>query len=141
MGRTKLLDQRAKRRREYMQKYNRKRNASPGGKEYTRKYNFKYHALPESKVRQRNAHLKHAYGITLETYQLILLTQGGRCAICGIPKPGGKGTFHVDHDHKTNKIRGLLCHYCNAMLAYSRDNPETLRAGARYILSFWKGDS
>ena len=44
-----------------------------------------------------------------------------------------RSLFNVDHDHKTGKVRGWICTYCNNMLARSRDNPETLRNGAKYL--------
>jgi len=44
-----------------------------------------------------------------------------------------RSLFNVDHDHKTGKVRGWVCTYCNNMLARSRDNPETLINGAKYL--------
>ena len=41
--------------------------------------------------------------------------------------------FNVDHDHKTDKVRGVICTYCNNMIARSRDNPEILRNGANWL--------
>ena len=41
--------------------------------------------------------------------------------------------FNVDHDHKTDKVRGIICTYCNNMIARSRDNPEILRNGANWL--------
>jgi hypothetical protein len=39
----------------------------------------------------------------------------------------------LDHDHRKNSFRGVICPSCNAMLGYSKDNPQTLRAGAEYL--------
>jgi hypothetical protein len=50
-------------------------------------------------------------GVTDEAYEALLAAQGGGCAICGA-KPKTR-RLHVDHDHKTGKVRGLLCHRCN----------------------------
>lgn len=63
--------------------------------------------------------------------------QGGRCAICKeIPEVGrGKG-FHVDHDHVTNQIRGLLCHHCNVGLGHFKENPALLQAALSYLALF-----
>jgi hypothetical protein len=44
--------------------------------------------------------------------------------------------LHVDHDHTTNKMRTLLCHNCNSVLGYARENPAILRAGIEYLLLF-----
>jgi Autographiviridae endonuclease VII len=53
-------------------------------------------------------------GVTDDEYALLLEVQGGGCAICGA-KPKTR-RLHVDHDHKTGKVRGLLCHRCNRAL-------------------------
>lgn len=66
-------------------------------------------------------------------YSTLLQDQQGRCAICGTDSPGGRGRFHVDHCHKTGKVRGLLCHCCNLMLGHSKDNPETLARAIAYL--------
>jgi hypothetical protein len=58
--------------------------------------------------------LKRRHGITLEQYEAMLLSQNGLCAICGHPPDVGVNKrLHVDHDHATGKIRGLLCMHCN----------------------------
>jgi hypothetical protein len=66
-------------------------------------------------------------------YDALLRAQGGRCAICGADEAGGKGRFHVDHDHATGVIRGLLCHACNLGIGMLRDNPDLMRAAIRYV--------
>ena len=63
----------------------------------------------------------------------MLEEQGGACAICRSTSPGGKGRFHVDHDHVTQEIRGLLCHGCNTTLGQVKDSPAALRAAAEYL--------
>ena len=78
--------------------------------------------------------LKDKYGITLEDYDRMLEDQGGSCAVCGTEHPGGKGRFHVDHNHSTGKVRGLLCHSCNVGLGALKDSPEVLLKAATYLL-------
>jgi hypothetical protein len=73
------------------------------------------------------------YGLTLAGYNELLDRQGGGCAICATPEPGGRGRFHVDHDHKTGIVRGLLCHACNVGIGNLGDDPERLRAAADYL--------
>lgn len=73
------------------------------------------------------------YGITLVEYNEMLFSQGGRCKICGIPAGACTSRLHVDHCHRTLKIRGLLCAKCNHMLGASGDRLEVLLAGARYL--------
>ena len=53
---------------------------------------------------------------TPDTYRAMLASQGERCALCGTTKPGGRGSWHVDHNHETRKVRGLLCRRCNTNL-------------------------
>lgn len=84
------------------------------------------------------------FGLTWETYTQMLANQGGRCAICPRTEPGGKGRWHVDHDHRCcgpkkacDKCRrGLLCFNCNVALGYLGDDPEMLAAALAYLQSF-----
>lgn len=48
-------------------------------------------------------------------YPKLLKEQGGVCAICRVRPKEGKYLF-IDHDHFTDKVRGLLCHKCNTRL-------------------------
>lgn len=76
------------------------------------------------------------YGITPEDYDQLLDKQGGGCAICGDePWTQKHGLLHVDHDHATSEIRGLLCFSCNVALgAFKDDTPRIARA-----ISYLKG--
>jgi hypothetical protein len=78
-----------------------------------------------------NLYLKRRYGITLEERTKRIEEQGG-CATCGVLDPGSRG-WHVDHCHKTGKVRGILCAQCNIALGNVKDSPETLRRLAAYI--------
>lgn len=83
--------------------------------------------------RLRAYDLKRNYGITQEEYDDLLTDQQSRCAICATPDPGGKGRFHVDHDHETDIVRGLLCHSCNTGLGLFADDPDRLRSALVYL--------
>jgi len=73
----------------------------------------------------RKTKLRLRYGISEEAYQRMLSAQDGRCAICGTQDPCSRwGVFHVDHDHDTGAVRGLLCHPCNVMLGKFGDSKE-----------------
>jgi hypothetical protein len=67
--------------------------------------------------------------------------QGGVCAACGLPENRMnarlKGRLHVDHDHVTGQVRGLLCANCNAALGLLRDEPQRIEALLAYRLH-WK---
>lgn len=81
----------------------------------------------------KNTGLKFRYGITLETYKQLLHKQGYKCAICGkSPKENGK-SLGVDHCHKTNLIRGLLCITCNTVLGQLKDDPKLLKKALVYL--------
>ncbi len=82
-----------------------------------------------NRQRRRNCRLKHAHGITLETYDGMVIRQNQSCLICH-RKPK---QLVVDHCHKTNKIRGLLCNTCNIGLGYFEDNISTLNKAIKYL--------
>jgi predicted nucleic acid-binding Zn ribbon protein len=88
-----------------------------------------------TKYRARNPDVGLArYQMQPGDYDALLLAQGGRCAICGADEAGGKGgRFHVDHNHATGRVRGLLCHGCNLGIGMLRDDPDVMRAAIRYV--------
>lgn len=69
--------------------------------------------------------------LTYEQYKQLCLEQNNLCLICKMPDD--KRSLSVDHNHRTNEIRGLLCHRCNSGLGFFKDNPETLKAAAAYL--------
>jgi hypothetical protein len=83
----------------------------------------------------RRHHLRWKFGLTHDDYERMVRVQGGRCAVCGSPDPGTRGAkhFHVDHCHKSGRIRGLLCNGCNAAIGHAGDDPNRLRALADYL--------
>ena len=70
------------------------------------------------------------YGITIEQYNEMFEKQKGLCIIC---KKKSNKTLHVDHNHKTKEVRGLLCYRCNSAIGYLDDSPERARVLADYI--------
>ena len=90
--------------------------------------------LPDFKSLKRNNTLRSNYGITQSDYDALLTQQGGCCAICKSTSSGGRwSTFHVDHDHVTGKVRGLLCHHCNVTLGRMGDNLEGVMKFVAYL--------
>lgn len=83
-----------------------------------------------SKRFARYKNLKYQYGMTLEDYDEMVEKQSGCCAICS-DKP--KKTLHVDHDHKTGDIRGLLCSKCNQGLGMLGDNKKGIAKALAYL--------
>jgi hypothetical protein len=86
--------------------------------------------------RDRASSLKRRYGITPEQYQKMLDRQGGICAICG--RPPKTLRLSVDHDHRTGRVRGLLCYQCNKYFV-GKNNLETARQVARYLEQSFDG--
>jgi hypothetical protein len=76
----------------------------------------------------RHYHLRRRYGIGADEFDDLVRRQGGACAICGRPDPE-----HVDHDHETGEVRGILCFNCNGGLGQFRDSIEALLAAAVYL--------
>ncbi len=81
----------------------------------------------------REGHLRRKFGITQADYDHRLALQGGGCAICG--KEPGKISLHVDHDHETAAVRGLLCVGCNNALGQFHDEPRLLLRAIEYVSS------
>lgn len=81
----------------------------------------------------RNRHLLKYYDITTQQYENLLEDQGGGCAICG-KTPEEEGRFlAVDHSHKTGKIRGLLCIFCNKFVISRHEESSLLYKAAEYL--------
>ena len=76
----------------------------------------------------RNYHLMRRYGITVADYDRLVAEQGGLCALCRDRAPE-----HVDHDHVTGLVRGVLCSCCNQGLGNFRDDVASLRAAVTYL--------
>jgi hypothetical protein len=75
--------------------------------------------------------MKKYYGISKEQYNSILLSQDFNCKLCGNKLDLNKKT-HIDHCHRTNSIRGILCHNCNVGIGHLQHDPELLRKAALY---------
>jgi hypothetical protein len=80
----------------------------------------------------RNYHLRRRYGITVDDFDRMSAAQGGLCAICREAP-----AEHVDHDHATKLVRGLLCFNCNGALGQFRDRTDLMLRAVAYL----RGDS
>ncbi len=72
------------------------------------------------------------YGLTGVAYDNLLAHQGGRCAICLRPPEADK-ELHVDHDHASGAVRGLLCRMCNKGLGHFEDEIERMTRAIQYL--------
>lgn len=108
-----------------------KYRASERGRLTEKKYTIRY---------KKNKHiitLCNKYGITPERYLSMVDEQQGLCAICGQPETklykGNIQNLSLDHDHETNKIRGLLCDKCDRGTGIFYHNTGLLRLAAIYL--------
>jgi len=115
----------------------RKDGHHPYCKVCVRARNKKFQQSPAGKVSMKKRDIKYLYGITLDDYDQMFADQKGKCAICGkaeIRKLNGSVVrLSVDHDHKTGKVRELLCNHCNAMLGFVNDDTELLKKVIYYL--------
>ncbi len=95
---------------------------------------------PDAKDRNRANLLRSLYGMTVDQHAAMVNAQGNLCAICGEPpKPDGvraASRLHVDHDHVTGRVRGLLCNHCNRGVGAFRDRPDLLELAISYLRSY-----
>jgi hypothetical protein len=105
-------------------------------KERTSSYKKEYNEANRDYIRYRN--LGKKYGVTEDWYRETLKDQQFACAICGADEPKGNGNlhFHVDHDHETGQVRGLLCSPCNVGLGKFKDSPSVLQSAINYLKNF-----
>lgn len=131
------------RNRKYMREYRQR----DGYKKHMNEYHRQYRKTPEGLAKRREwARANHDpekareralwsnYEMTLKEYDTLLAKQNFRCAIC--VKPGTKtrfGGFHVDHNHETGVVRGLLCGPCNVGIGQFREKPKILAAAIAYL--------
>ena len=96
-----------------------------------------------SKLKAWEDRLRRRYGITAAEYYAMWAEQNGKCPICDKPLMGGRGKAAVDHDHKTGRVRGILCGmFCNKRVvgAMERIGPKRAQAAVYYLGwgSVWK---
>ena len=73
-----------------------------------------------------------SYGISIDEFNQMMEDQGNKCYICD--GDNGHIALCIDHDHKTGKVRGLLCNKCNRAIGLLDDNPELLIIAAAYLI-------
>lgn len=108
----------------------------PEGSYYERnkeKYRQYYLENRHTKIKQSNdAKRKRLFGLTPEEYENLKQTQDYQCAICEDDLQPKQKT-HIDHCHRTGKVRGILCENCNRGLGMFKDNTERLAKAIRYL--------
>jgi len=92
-----------------------------------------------NKIETRIRYIAQKYGLSKRDYEMLLDKQESVCAICGKPETSIDGkskitkSLAIDHDHKTGKVRGLLCWKCNAMIGYAKDDINILKSAIKYL--------
>ena len=105
---------------------------------------YKIKNKDEQRERRIVRHLKYKYNLTPEQRQAMIEAQGHMCKICRISFISlTDKQIATDHCHKRDAegkkaVRGILCHKCNTILGFVKDNPKILRAAAKYLEDFEK---
>jgi len=104
--------------------------ASRYRKKHAEKIRLRMAANYRRNVKARKEYeMARRYGITSVQFSSLRTEQENRCAICR----NQMDPPHIDHDHQTGEVRGLLCQFCNSGLGYFRDNSENLRRAILYL--------
>lgn len=113
---------------------------TPAGKKSSREKTIRWRAKRfradpvAARRKERDVNLYRLYRLRLEDFEAMEKKQGGRCAVCDCGPVGGRGRkLHVDHDHETGIIRGLLCHGCNAAIGLFREDPDLMTKAIVYL--------
>lgn len=116
--------------------YQNSKSRANGKQDWCRKCKREYYDKNKDRLRKhiRNNMLEREYGITQETFEILLKKQDGKCAICKIAPENIKNkVLNVDHNHKTKEVRGLLCNNCNRGLGHLKDSIKNLKAAIKYL--------
>lgn len=84
---------------------------------------------PVVQAQERNKRYQKRYGLDYVTIELILERQNNQCANPGCDGPAD----HVDHDHNTGAVRGILCFSCNTALGHLKDDPDRIAGLIHYL--------
>ena len=103
-----------------------------------KEYNKKHYLTGEKKDRRSKSRAKK-YGLTLEQYKQMMIDCENKCSIClkEETRKSGKSDkvtrLSIDHCHKTNKVRHLLCHNCNIMIGAANESIDILQKAIAYL--------
>ena len=115
-------------------KYQKKYPKTEKGKIASRKAANQWRENNPEKVKKyrKITELRKKYNLSYEDWLKLWEKQNGRCAICGrfFDKPSNACT---DHNHKTGKVRGLLCPNCNSALGFLNDDVDLMLKAAVYL--------
>lgn len=98
-----------------------------------RVFHHSHKTKSEYKDKRLCTRTRRTYNLTAVEYKQKLVDQSSICVICSIPLQTGTSLTHLDHDHKTGKLRDFLCTNCNRGLGHFKDNPLVLEEAAKYL--------
>ncbi len=108
------------------------KNKGPAYRDKKYCYRCTYAVKSDAATKAHRARIAKVYGIAPDDYDRLYFAQDGRCAICR-RATGKTRRLSVDHDHKTGRVRGLLCRPCNDVLGHARDEPEFFTRAYQYL--------
>lgn len=105
---------------------------------YKRAYSRRRKAVDPEYRNRVNSHaamarLRRSYGISRAEYEALFVEQGGLCAICRRPSRYATGRLAVDHDHRTGRVRWLLCDGCNRFVGLLEKEPQITDRALAYL--------
>jgi len=125
-----------KERKEYLKQYQRDhpemtRQWAKDNPEKVKEFQEQFRKVNYEKIREKN--FKRNYNLSYKEWEGLWYAQDGRCAICDNFFVEMKAIY-VDHNHKTGKTRGLLCHNCNSGIGFLNDDPELTMKATEYLI-------
>ncbi len=124
---------------EQVKQYDKEYKRSSRGREVSRRIDEKRRHIPARRIMLRKAirksTLKRKFGLTPEDYIKMFEAQDGCCAICNVCQSESAIRMAVDHDHKTGRIRGLVCRDCNLFLGHLEKKCGLLSRALEYLSS------
>jgi hypothetical protein len=126
---TKTIEEKKQyRRQQYLKHYEKEKLSSRKYREENKEKILKRQKEDHKKYphKRKNSMLKYQYGITIDDYNKMFEKQKGKCDICERHQNDLTRTLCVDHDHKTNKVRALLCVTCNTDVSVVENKLEEM---------------
>lgn len=113
---------------------------NPEYREKKKKADKVYYQANREKIiaRTRGTFMQRMYGVTQDVINELLKLQDNKCAICS--ENLIVSNTHIDHDHSTSTVRGILCIRCNIGLGYFQDSPHKLKQAAKYLQEKYNGN-
>jgi hypothetical protein len=99
-------------------------------KELNAAWSERWRTDPEFRASKQAQRRLRKYGLTPEQYQRMVDESNGLCIVCKLAPARG---LYVDHDHRTKKVRGLLCSNCNSGIGFFADDTKQMREAADYV--------